>query len=75
MENYLVSIAIKKLVQGLVKGAVTLMLSVKAVALEAKLGIHLDPVAFEAGSAAMILGMVELAHDWLKLRYPTLTWL
>lgn len=75
MENYLVRIAIKKGVQGLVKGIVAFLISTKAMVLETKMGITINPVAAQAGMASVALAGIEVAHDWAKAKFPNVGWL
>jgi len=75
MENWLLQVALKKAAYGAAKGLATFLLSAKAVQLEAKFGLSVDPNIFQASVAAVFLGGIEWIHDWAKLRFPNVTWL
>lgn len=72
-EQWLARIAAKRLMYILAKGAVALLTYQKAAVIQGQLGIQVDPQKFEAGAAAMMLGGLELLHDYLKVKFPSLS--
>ena len=74
-EQWLLSVAVKKASYGIAKALLALVTAAKAASIEQKLGIHIDPSAFEAGAAAMVVAGVTMVHDWAKLKFPNAKWL
>lgn len=75
MEGYLVGVAIKKGLWALAKGITSFVISDKALALEAKFGIHLDPQVFQAAVGSALFAAQHVVHDWLKMKFPNARWL
>ena len=75
MDQWLMNVAVKKAAYGAAKALLTLVVSAKAVALESKFGITIDPTTFQASAAAAFLAAVEALHDWAKLKFPNVKWL
>lgn len=69
-EQWLAHVAVKKAVYAIAKGALALLAYQKAQAIQAQLGVHIDPEKFKDGLAALMLGGLEALHDWLKVRFP-----
>ena len=75
MEEYLVSVAIKKGIYALIKGIVAYVLSDQALKMEARWGIHIDPQTFQAEVGSFLFAAEHMAHDWLKMKFPNVKWL
>lgn len=69
-EEWLVSIAIKKIAYGLVKGLVGFLAGVKVSSELLKFGITIDPTTLTASGTALVVGILAGVHDWLKVKFP-----
>ena len=74
-KDYSWKVALKKVAYGIGKLALAGLAYGKAAELQTKLGVTLDPDAFEAGVATFAFGGLEAAHDWLKMKLPNIKWL
>ena len=75
MEKYLVNVGIKKGIYAAAKGFVAFAVSAKAVSLEKRFGITIDPVTFQASVCAGMFSLQHMIHDWAKMRWPNIGWL
>lgn len=74
-EGWLGRIAAKRVAYGLAKAVATLLAYAKTQEMLAFLGIHVDAAKLQEGVAVATLGIMELAHDWARMKFPNVKWL
>ncbi len=75
MEEYLVSVALKKGTYAFAKGIVAFTLSGKLLVLEKKFGIQIDAPTFQTAVGSVIFSGEHMIHDYLRMKFPTVSWL
>jgi hypothetical protein len=75
MEQYILSVAIKKGIYAAAKAIVAVVVSAKAVALEKKFGITINATDFQIAVGSALFAIEHDAHMWLKEKYPSVSWL
>jgi len=73
MESYLFRVALKKGIYTAVKAIVALVVSAKAVALEKKFGVTIDPQTFQVSVGSFLFMVEHDAHMYLKNKYPNVS--
>lgn len=71
-EGWLFGVAIRKGVVALSKLAISYASAVAVQAVLVKYGVTVDPTKLEAELTAGMLVAVEGAHDYLKLKFPSI---
>lgn len=71
-QQYLVRVAVKKIVYGIAKGSLGILTYAKSQAIQQQFGITVDPVVFQAGVTTATLALLSFIHDWARVHYPAL---
>ena len=74
MENWLWQVALKKVAYAVAKGAIALLASSKLLPIIEAHGVHVDQAALSVALPTTLFGLLEAAHDWLKVK-TGMSWL
>lgn len=70
VEQWLFSVALRKVAVALGKGAASLVAGAIVQKYMTQYGIQADPEKLQVAATAGVYGAIEAAHDYLKLRFP-----
>lgn len=68
VENWLFSVAAKKVAWAISKAIISILVSVKVEGVLKQHGISIDIPAITVSLPATIFGIMEGAHDWLRVK-------
>lgn len=68
VENWIATVALRRVAVFLGKCAVTLVTGAVAQAYLTKYGVQVDPVKLQLETTTAVGALIEAGHDWLKLK-------